>query len=271
MGPAVLGAGGRSGRPAAWARAGSMVGMEFQDVVRRRRMVRRFTGEPVAPRAVERMLRNAVRAPNAGFTQGWAFVVLDRPDDVARFWSATSPVAAGEPGGGGEEVAAGGAAGEGNASPRGAAKESRWLAGMRTAPVLVVVLTSRDAYLARYAEDDKARAAAQAAGEGESPWDVPYWHVDAGMASLLMLQTAVDEGLGACFFGVPPGQVEALRAELGVPRELLVTGVVAVGHAADPAPREGAAGLGTGAASSGGSPTRRPRRPLEDVVHHGGW
>lgn len=180
-----------------------MVGMEFQDVVRRRRMVRRFTGEPVPPEAVDRMLRNAVRAPNAGFTQGWAYVVLDRPDDVARFWSATSPGA----------VAGVGAADEAGAEAVAGARENRWLAGMRTAPVIVVVLTSREAYLRRYAEDDKARAAAQAAGEGESPWDVPYWHVDAGMASLLMLQTAVDEGLGACFFGVPPGQVEALRAE----------------------------------------------------------
>ena len=238
-----------------------MVGMEFQDVVRRRRMVRRFTGEPVAPRAVERMLHNAVRAPNAGFTQGWAFVVLDRPDDVARFWSATSPGA----------VAGVGAADEAGAEAVAGARENRWLAGMRTAPVIVVVLTSREAYLRRYAEDDKARAAAQAAGEGESPWDVPYWHVDAGMASLLMLQTAVDEGLGACFFGVPPGQVEALRAELGVPPELLVTGVVAVGHSAEPLPREGAVGAGTGAAPSGGSPSRRPRRPLEDVVHRGRW
>ncbi|MHA7133605.1 nitroreductase family protein [Oerskovia turbata] len=223
--------------------------MEFQDVVRRRRMVRRFTREPVPPGAVDRMLRNAVRAPNAGFTQGWAFLVLDRPDDVARFWSATSPSPVSEPGSDDRT-------GEG-------ARENRWLAGMRTAPVIVVVLTSREAYLRRYAEDDKARAAAQAAGEGESPWDVPYWHVDAGMASLLMLQTAVDEGLGACFFGVPPGQVEALRAEFGVPGEFLVTGVVALGHeAADDA---GAS------ARAGGSPTRRPRRPLEDVVHRGAW
>ncbi|MBE7699173.1 nitroreductase family protein [Oerskovia sp. Sa1BUA8] len=230
--------------------------MEFQDVVRRRRMVRRFTGEPVPPEAVDRMLRNAVRAPNAGFTQGWAFVVLDRPDDVARFWSATSPGA----------VAGVGAADEAGAEAVAGARENRWLAGMRTAPVIVVVLTSREAYLRRYAEDDKARAAAQAAGEGESPWDVPYWHVDAGMASLLMLQTAVDEGLGACFFGVPPGQVEALRAELGVPDELLVTGVVAVGHEAVDTAR----GVEGGRAASG-SPTRRARRPLEDVVHRGGW
>jgi nitroreductase len=254
-----------------------MVGMEFQDVVRRRRMVRRFTDEPVPPQAVDRMLRNAVRAPNAGFTQGWAFVVLDTPDGVARFWSATSPravVGAGDVGMGTGEGDPGvdaepGAAAE--AEGAGGARESRWLAGMRTAPVVVVVLTSREAYLRRYAEDDKARAAAQAAGEGDAPWDVPYWHVDAGMASLLMLQTAVDEGLGACFFGVPPGQVEALREAFEVPDEFLVTGVVAVGHSADPAPREGAGGPGAGAAPSGGSPTRRPRRPLEDVVHRGGW
>jgi nitroreductase len=232
-----------------------MGGMEFQDVVRRRRMVRRFTGETVDPRAVDRMLRNAVRAPNAGFTQGWAFVVLDRPDDVARFWSATSPGAVGGPGGAG--AVRGERTGDG-------ARENRWLAGMRTAPVIIVVLTSREAYLRRYAEDDKARAAAQAAGEGESPWDVPYWHVDAGMASLLMLQTAVDEGLGACFFGVPPDRVEALRAELGAPEEFLVTGVVAVGH-------EDAVGEAGAGAGAGGSPTRRPRRPLEDVVHRGGW
>ena len=62
--------------------------MEFQDVVRTRRMVRRYAERPVDPAAVERMLANAVRAPNAGFTQGWAFLVLDRPEDVARFWRA---------------------------------------------------------------------------------------------------------------------------------------------------------------------------------------
>ena len=215
--------------------------MDFQDIVNGRRMVRSYSEEPVSAEAVDRMLRNAVRAPNAGFTQGWAFLVLDIADDVARFWSSTTP----------------------NDRNTG---ESRWLSGMRSAPVVIVPLSSQAAYRERYSQPDKGWSDAE-----EPRWGVPYWHVDAGMASLLVLQTAVDEGLGACFFGVPPGQVEALRAELGVPREFLVTGVVAVGHAADPAPREGAAGLVTGAASSGGSPTRRPRRPLEDVVHHGGW
>ena len=52
--------------------------MEFSEVVRRRRMVRRFDPDrPVEREAVLRALRTAVRAPSAGFCQGWDFVVLD--------------------------------------------------------------------------------------------------------------------------------------------------------------------------------------------------
>ena len=199
--------------------------MEFQDVVRRRRMVRRFTDEPVAPEAVDRLVRNAVRAPSAGFAQGWSFLVLTEPDDVARFWAATSP-------------------------EQPERSMSAWLAGMRTAPVLVVVLTSKDVYLDRYAEDDKGWA-----DRDESRWAVPYWHVDAGMAALLMLQTAVDEGLGACFFGVPGDRQGEFRAAFDVPEQWAPTGVVAVGHPAD--------------GGAAGSPSRRRRKPLEDVVHRG--
>lgn len=201
--------------------------VEFQEVVRRRRMVRRYSPEPVDRAAVDRLLGNAVRAPSAGFSQGWGFLVLDRPDDVARFWSAATP-------------------------PARAARPDNWLRGMRTAPVVVVPFSSEAAYRRRYAEPDKARS-----GSGER-WGVPYWHVDAGMASLLILQTVVDEGLGACFFGVPPGRLQALRTEFGVPEEYAPVGAITVGH---PAPEE----------RPGGSATGRRRRPLEDVVHRGRW
>ena len=67
-----------------------MGGMEFADVVRRRRMVRNYTDEPVDPAVVDRALANAMRAPSAGFSQGWGFLVLDTPDDVRRFWAATA-------------------------------------------------------------------------------------------------------------------------------------------------------------------------------------
>ena len=76
----------------------------------------------------------------------------------------------------------------------------------------------------------------------------------AAMASLLILQTAVDEGLGACFFGVPGARIDAFREEFGVPANLKPIGAITVGHRlAD-----------TG---SPGSPARRPRRT--DVVHRG--
>ena len=86
---------------------------------------------------------------------------------------------------------------------------------MRRAPLLIVPMSNKDAYLDRYAEPDKGWT-----DRDESRWPVPYWDVDAGMAALLMLLTAVDEGLGACFFGVPPERVDAFRAAFGVPDDV---------------------------------------------------
>lgn len=230
--------------------------MEFQDVVRRRRMVRSFTDEPLTPEQVDRVLANAVRGPSAGFTQGWSFLVLESPEDRERFWAAASPVSSS----GLPPVL------PPVSSPVASGLEpardlATWRGGLRRAPLIVVPMASRDAYLRRYAEPDKAGARLATLGaftpDDAARWPVPYWHVDVGMASLLMLQTAVDEGLGACFFGVPPAHVPAVRAELGIPEEFEITGVVAVGHPAD--------------GGAKGSPTRRRRKPLDEVVHRGGW
>src|SRR5436305_6310713 len=159
--------------------------MEFQDVVDRRRMVRNFTDAPVDPALVERILTNALHAPSAGFSQGWAFLVLDDPADRELFWRRT------------------GADG---------AEPNPWLEGLQRAPLLVVPLSHRDAYLDRYAEPDKGRT-----DRAEERWPVPYWHIDTGMASLLMLLTVVDAGLGACCFGIPPEHYESVRDGFGVP------------------------------------------------------
>jgi nitroreductase len=200
--------------------------MELTDVVRRRRMVRNYSPEPVADAALDRIVDNALRAPSAGFSQGWAFLVLSTADDVARYWRATA----------GERVDA----------------PDRWLRGMMTAPVVVVPFSHKEAYLERYAEPDKGWT-----DRSEERWPVPYWDLDTGMAALLMMLTAVDEGLGSCFFGVPGGAVDRLRAEFGVPPAYRPVGALTIGHpATDPGPRGSA---------------RRGRRPAEEVVHHGQW
>jgi len=202
-----------------------MGAMEFHDVVRQRRMVRRYGDEDVDPAIVDRMLAHAVQAPSAGFSQGWAFLVLDRPHDVDRFWRSANPAHGNRP--------------------------DAWLTGMRTAPVVIVPLSCRAAYLDRYAEPDKGWT-----DRAQARWSVPYWHIDTAMAALLILQTAVDEGLGACFFGIPPERTDAVRAEFGVPEDHMPIGAITVGHPAPPrAPRSGA----------------RTRKPLAQVVHRGDW
>src|SRR6059058_5999097 len=99
--------------------------MEFQEVVRRRRMVRNYNDRPLPPGVLDRMLANALHAPSAGFSQGWAFLVLEGADQTNRFWDATFPA---------EERAA-------FAYP-----------GLFRAPAIVVPMSHKQAYLDRYAE-----------------------------------------------------------------------------------------------------------------------
>lgn len=198
--------------------------MEFQEVVRRRRMVRAYDpARPVPAGVRDRLLANALRAPSAGFSQGWAFLALEEAVDRERFWSAC----------------------------RSEGPDDVWVAGMRTAPLLIVALAHREAYLNRYAEPDKGWT-----DRDERRWPVPYWHVDTGMASLLILLSAVDLGLGACFFGVPGDRLDAFRAEFGVPGAYTPVGVVSVGYPA---------------ADRRSPSLRRGWRDPADVVHHGQW
>lgn len=201
------------------------VGMEFQEVVNSRRMVRNYSPAPIPTEVVEGALRNAVRAPSAGFSQGWAFLVLETPETVAAFWAATTDAEA---------------------------QPDQWLAGMQQAPVVIVPCSSKAAYLRRYAEADKGWT-----DQAESRWPMPFWHMDAAMASLLILLTAVDHGLGGCFFGIPPEHDHDLRAAFDIPDDHDPIGAITLGY---PAP-----------GGAQGSPSRRRRRDLADVVHRGRW
>lgn len=199
--------------------------MEFGDVVRRRRMVRNYDpGRAVPAAVVERLLAYAIRAPSAGFSQGWGFLVLEDGADRERFWTATTPA--------GRET-------------------SKWLEGMRRAPLIVVPHSNRSAYLDRYAEPDKGWTDRDAAR-----WPAPYWDIDAGFAALLILLTAVDEGLGACFFGIPPQRTQDFRDTFGVPADFTPIGAITVGY---PAPDRRSPSL------------KRGRRPVDQVVHRGQW
>ena len=180
-------------------------------------MVRTFTGEPVSKESLDRILRNAVRGPSAGFSQGQAFLVLSTAPELAAFWEVAGEAA---------------------------------VPSTQTAPLVIVPMSSKRVYLDRYAEPDKGWT-----DRDEARWPVPFWHIDTGMATRLMLLTVVDEGLGAVYFGIVPEAVQPFRERFGLPADHEPIGAVAIGHNAETDP-----------------PNLSPhRRPLADLVHYGSW
>lgn len=177
--------------------------MEFREVVRRRRMIRNYQpGRPVPPEVVTRLLSHAVRAPSAAFAQGWGFLALQEPEDLKLFWSVTVP----------DEVA-------------------EVYAPLTSAPLVIVPHSSAAEYQSAATVDASEWAEQAERLMAENPdaireWTagsvddiVPIWHVDAGFATLMMLLTVVDEGLGATFFGFTAGRAlrHAVRAEVARP------------------------------------------------------
>lgn len=171
----------------------------FEQLVRRRRMIRNLSPEPVERTMVDRLCDLARRAPSAGNSQAVNFLVLDRPDTVARYWDTTLP------------------------EPR---RSGFAWPGLLRAPVLIVVTTDPDVYVDRYAEPDKARTGL---GGGPDSWPVPYWWVDAGAAVEHILLGAVEFGLGACLFGLFDHE-PAVATEFGVPAGRRLVATIAVGR-----------------------------------------
>ncbi len=199
-------------------------------------MTRAFTSDPVAPDLVDQLLDDARRAPSAGNSQACAFLVLDRPETVDRYWATTL----------GDRRA-----------------DFRW-PGLIAAPLLVVLTVRPDAYVDRYQAPDKSsNAASQRAlahgrarlGDDQSAWTVPYWWVDAGAVAQNLLLLAGDAGLGACLFGLFEHE-SGVCQEFGVDDDVRLVATIALGW---PAP------------SPPGRSASRPRPPLDEVIHRDRW
>ncbi|GAA2061444.1 nitroreductase family protein [Catenulispora yoronensis] len=199
--------------------------MEFQDVIRKRKMVRAFTTEPIAPEAADRLLRAANRAPSAGFSQGYAMLVLESETDRTAFWTAMDP----------EDDYAG--------TP------------LRNAQMIVIPCSNKDIYLDRYAREDKGWT-----DRDEARWPVPFWHIDTGMLTMLLLLAVVEEGLGALYFGIPPSVIGAVREQFRIPDDFTPIGAVAIGHPDQDRDAKQRTSRKTIA-----------RRTVEDITHRGRW
>lgn len=175
--------------------------MEFAQVVQRRRMVRNYTGEPVGPDVLDRILDTGVRIPSAGFSQGVFLVAVTDAEtrgEIARLCGEEEYVADGfDP----------------------------WISG---APVHILVCVSSAVYADRYAAADKGGPDSLLADADN--WPVPYWWVDGGAAMQNLLLAAVDEGLAAGFLGSQ--RMPEIKTLLGIPDNVSPIGIVTVGHPA---------------------------------------
>ena len=168
--------------------------MEFQDVVRKRKMVRSFEDRPLPHELVERILANAQKAPSAGFSQPWSFLVFEGKDEVKAFWDVADPE-----------------------------RRSQWT-DLYNAPLMIVCCSVKDAALDRYALPDKGWT-----DRSESHWPVAYWDIDTAMSAMIVLLTAVDAGLGALFFGI--FRMTEFKETFGIPERVTPIGAIAIGYA----------------------------------------
>ena len=200
--------------------------MDFKDVVRRRRSVRDFALALPDPAVIDAIIDTARRAPTAGFAQVVDFLVVDDPGDLEIFWRLT-------------------------AAPDEDDQDNDDGAGQP--PVLVMVWSDPQRYLARYSAEDKIRFGL----DDPDAWPVRFWDVDAGMAAMQLQLAAVNEGLATWFFGIAFGE-DDVREHFNVPADRMMAGIIALGFRD---PDEVAFGSGT----------TRPRRALDEQLHRNGW
>ena len=169
----------------------------FYELLKKRRAVRSYTTERVPRDVLERIARAARRGPNAGFSQGLRVLVVDDPATI-------------------------GALAADDADERSRA----WLTG---AAAHVFILTREQDYHDRYTQPDKLAVT----GGVEVVWPVPFWHVDAGAAMMLVMLAALEEGLGAGVYGVTVENDARVRDLLAIPDDLTIVVGITLGHPAE--------------------------------------
>ncbi len=197
----------------------------FYELLQQRRMVRHYTGEPAERDALERIVATVRRAPSAGFSQGQRLIIVDDPELLA------------------------GIAALGDDEPLEGVEP--WF---ETAAAQVFVMTRERDYHERYQRDDKLQD-----GE-EIEWPVPFWHVDAGAAMMLVLLAAIEEGLAAAVYGIFGDDEKRLRDLLRVPDDFTLVAGISIGY---PLPDPGW--------SSKTSRATQRRRTVDEVVKWNSW
>jgi nitroreductase len=155
--------------------------MEFDEVVRKRKMIRQYQlGRPIPDYIVSKLIQNAHRSPSAGHTQVQEFIVVKNSSIKSKLGEA-------------------------------ALGQSQ----IYDAAVLIVVCSNTSRSVDRYGKRGREF----------------YSIIDGAFASILMLLTAVNEGIGACFVGA--FEDKKVSKILGLPEYVKPIGIITLGYPAE--------------------------------------
>jgi nitroreductase len=154
--------------------------MDFNDVIRKRKMIREYDFKEVSDKIIRKLIRNAYRAPSAGHTQVQEFIIVKDPTIKKKL--------------------------------RKVAVDQEYV---ERAPVLIVVCSNTSRSISRYGSRGKEF----------------YSIIDGAFASMLILLTAVNEGIGACFVGA--FQDKMVSVILKLPKHVKPIGIICIGYPAE--------------------------------------
>lgn len=176
--------------------------MEFEQVIRKRRMIREFDPTKQIPeKIISKLLRNAHRAPSAGHTQVQEFIVVTDPTTKKKL--------------------------------RQVAVDQEYV---EEAPTLIIVCSNTSRSEKRY-------------GKRATEF---YSIIDGAFASMLILLSAVNEGIGAGFVGAFDD--DKVAEILKLPRYVRPIGIITLGYPKETEHFE-----------------RLERLDIEDLTHYEKW
>lgn len=152
--------------------------MEFDQTVRKRKMVRQYkANKPIPDSIIAKLMENAHTAPSAGHTQVQEYVIVK--DSTIRLNLAEAAL--------GQESVSG-------------------------ASLLIVVCSNTSRSIGRYGKRGKDF----------------YSVIDGAFASMIILLSAVNEGIGACFVGA--FEDDKVSKILGLPDHVKPIGIISLGY-----------------------------------------
>lgn len=182
--------------------------LDFFDLIRTRRSIRRYTGRPISPDTIALLLTAATWAPSAHNRQPWRFVVLENSAAKARLAAAMGAQLR-------RDLAADGLAAE--AIERDAGRAYTRISGAPALILLCMTLADMDDY------PDARRHAHEATMAVQS----------VAMAGQNLLLAAHALGLGACWLCAPLFCADTVRQTLDLPADWQPQGLITLGYPAE--------------------------------------